>query len=97
MAEVAVGGVPDARWGESVKAVVAVRERYQVTIEDIDAVCLSHIASYKRPRSVDFVNQLPKTGSGKIKRQEIRRPLGVRRFDASGVEPIAVNTLGYQN
>jgi acyl-CoA synthetase (AMP-forming)/AMP-acid ligase II len=73
VAEVAVVGVPDSRWGESVKAVVAVRDGCQVTAEDVFDVCLRNIAGYKRPRSVDFVQQLPKTGSGKIKRQEIRQ------------------------
>jgi acyl-CoA synthetase (AMP-forming)/AMP-acid ligase II len=73
VAEVAVVGVPDPRWGESVKAVVAVRDGSQVTAEDVFDVCLRNIAGYKRPRSVDFVQQLPKTGSGKIKRQEIRQ------------------------
>jgi acyl-CoA synthetase (AMP-forming)/AMP-acid ligase II len=73
VAEVAVVGVPDSRWGESVTAVVAVRSGCQVSAEDVFEVCLTNIAAYKRPRSVDFVEQLPKTGSGKIKRQEIRQ------------------------
>ncbi|MCG3753998.1 class I adenylate-forming enzyme family protein [Amycolatopsis sp. Poz14] len=69
--EVAVVGVPDERWGESVKAVV-VRDGHRVATEDIDQVCRERIAAYKRPRSVDFVDALPKTGSGKIQRHRIR-------------------------
>ncbi|MFG2657338.1 class I adenylate-forming enzyme family protein [Streptomyces sp. NPDC048425] len=72
VAEVAVVGVPDTRWGESVKAVVVVRDGYQVTEDDIDAICRERIAAYKRPRSVDFVPELPKTGSGKIQRHVLR-------------------------
>jgi acyl-CoA synthetase (AMP-forming)/AMP-acid ligase II len=71
--EVAVIGVPDERWGEAIKAVVAVRPGHHVTAEDIDRVCRERIAAYKRPRSVDFVDGLPKTGSGKIQRSELRR------------------------
>jgi acyl-CoA synthetase (AMP-forming)/AMP-acid ligase II len=73
VAEVAVVGVPDPRWGESVRAVIAVRPGFVVTSADVEQACLDQIATYKRPRSVEFVDELPKTGSGKIKRQEIRR------------------------
>jgi acyl-CoA synthetase (AMP-forming)/AMP-acid ligase II len=73
VAEVAVVGVPDARWGESVRAVVVVRPGFEVTAEDVEAACLGQIAAYKRPRSVEFLAELPKTGSGKVKRQEIRQ------------------------
>jgi acyl-coenzyme A synthetase/AMP-(fatty) acid ligase len=55
-----------------VKAVVVVRPGFVVTATDIDRVCRERIASYKRPRSVDFVDALPKTGSGKIQRHQIR-------------------------
>ncbi|HZZ47795.1 MAG TPA: AMP-binding protein [Pseudonocardia sp.] len=70
--EVAVVGVPDARWGELVTAVVVVRDGFAVSAADIDEVCRDRIAGYKRPRSVDFVDALPKTGSGKIQRHHIR-------------------------
>jgi acyl-CoA synthetase (AMP-forming)/AMP-acid ligase II len=70
--EVAVIGAPDLQWGEAVKAVVVVRDGHQVAAEDIDRVCLELIARHKRPRSVEFVDELPKTGSGKVKRQELR-------------------------
>ena len=70
--EVAVVGVPDARWGEAVKAVVVVRDGFTVSEADVERACRDRIATYKRPRSVDFVAELPKTGSGKIQRHEIR-------------------------
>jgi acyl-CoA synthetase (AMP-forming)/AMP-acid ligase II len=73
VAEVAVIGVPDTRWGESVKAVVSVRGGHRVTEADIEQVCRDRIATYKRPRSVEFVPELPKTGSGKIQRHELRK------------------------
>jgi acyl-CoA synthetase (AMP-forming)/AMP-acid ligase II len=56
-----------------VRAVIAVRPGFVVTSADVEQACLDQIATYKRPRSVEFVDELPKTGSGKIKRQEIRR------------------------
>jgi acyl-CoA synthetase (AMP-forming)/AMP-acid ligase II len=73
VAEVAVVGVPDERWGESVRAVVVVRDGDTVTEDDIERACRERIAAYKRPRSVEFVAELPKTGTGKIQRYELRR------------------------
>ncbi|MQA15222.1 MAG: AMP-binding protein [Pseudonocardiaceae bacterium] len=73
VAEVAVVGVPDERWGESIRAVVVVRDGQPVTEDDIDRACRERIAAYKRPRSVDFVAELPKTGTGKIQRHQLRR------------------------
>jgi acyl-CoA synthetase (AMP-forming)/AMP-acid ligase II len=73
VSEVAVIGIPDERWGETIKAVVAVREGHRVTPADIDRICRERIASYKRPRVVEFVDAIPKTGTGKIQRSELRR------------------------
>jgi len=70
--EVAVVGVPDERWGEAVKAVVVVRPGEELDAEDVVAACAERLAGYKKPRSVDFVDELPKTGSGKIMRRRIR-------------------------
>lgn len=70
--EVAVIGVPDERWGEALKAVIVVRPGHELDAEAVVGVCGENLASYKKPRSVDFVDELPKTGSGKIMRRRIR-------------------------
>ena len=70
--EVAVVGVPDERWGEAVKAVVVVRTGERLGEDEVVAACAERLAGYKKPRSVDFVEELPKTGSGKIMRRRIR-------------------------
>jgi long-chain acyl-CoA synthetase len=70
--EAAVVGVPDEKWGESVKAVVVLKDGAQASEEEIIDFCKEHLASYKKPRSVDFRDGLPKTGSGKIKKAELR-------------------------
>ena len=70
--EVAVVGVPDELWGESVKAIVALRDGYSATEHDIVNECIAHLASYKKPKSVEFVPELPKNAYGKILKRELR-------------------------
>jgi long-chain acyl-CoA synthetase len=70
--EAAVVGVPDEKWGESVKALVLLRPGSDVREEDIIEFCKQHMASYKKPRSVEFWDDFPRTGSGKIRKSEIR-------------------------
>lgn len=72
IAEVAVVGVPDAKWGESVLAVVVPRTGVTITPEEVIAWAKSRIASYKVPRSVEIVEALPKNATGKILRREVR-------------------------
>jgi len=72
--ESAVFGVPDAEWGESVKAVVVLKPGMQATEQDIIAAASEHLASYQKPRSVDFVDSLPKAPTGKILKRELRDP-----------------------
>ena len=71
--EAAVVGVPDASWGEAIKAIVVLKPGVQASAEDIMAYCRMHIAHFKVPRSVDFYEgALPKSGSGKILKRELR-------------------------
>ena len=70
--EAAVIGVPDDQWGESVKAVVILKEGTKVTEEELIEHCKKRLASYKKPGSVDFVMEIPKNSSGKIMRRQIR-------------------------
>jgi acyl-CoA synthetase (AMP-forming)/AMP-acid ligase II len=72
--EVAVVGAPDERFGECIVAVIAVRPGHQVTETDILGVCSQELADFKKPRRIVFVDELPKTGSGKIQRKQVREP-----------------------
>lgn len=70
--EAAVIGVPDAKWGEAVKAVVALKPDATASAEELLAFCREHIAGYKVPKSVDFMDELPKTPIGKILRRTLK-------------------------
>ena len=70
--EAAVVSVPDERWGEAIKAVVVLKPGQRTTGEDLIAHCQERLARFKCPRSVDFIAALPRTGSGKIAKKEIR-------------------------
>ncbi len=71
--EAAAVGVPDATWGEAIKAIVVLKPGMQANAEDIMAHCRGHVARFKVPRSVDFYEgALPKSGSGKILKRELR-------------------------
>jgi len=72
--EACVISVPDERWGESVKAVVALKPDASATGEDLMSFCRARLADYKLPRSFDFVDELPKNPSGKIARKVVREP-----------------------
>jgi len=70
--EAVVFGVPDDVWGESVKAVVSLRPGMSTTSEDIVEFCREHLASFKKPKYVEFVTDLPKTAVGKISRRSLK-------------------------
>jgi len=70
--EVAIVGVPDEFWGESVKAVVLLKDGMSATQEEIMEFTKGKLAGYKRPRSVDFVTELPMTPTGKILRRLVK-------------------------
>ncbi len=72
VAEVAVIGVPDEKWGEMVTAVVVVAEGQQVTAEEIVAHCRGRIAGYKIPKRVEFRDELARTATGKIQKFKLR-------------------------
>jgi long-chain acyl-CoA synthetase len=75
--DVAVIGVPDEEFGESVKALVQVTEGTTASSEVAQAIiahCRELLAGYKAPRSVDFVQHIPRTGTGKIQKQPLRAP-----------------------
>ncbi len=78
--EAAVIGVPDAKWGESVKAFVALRPGQAVTEAALIEHCRTLIASYKKPRSVEFLTALPRLSStNKIDKKTLREPYWVGR------------------
>ena len=72
--EVAVIGVPDKKWGESVKACVVLKLGITQNEAEIISECKKIIASYKCPKSIDFLSTLPRGTSGKILKRELRKP-----------------------
>ena len=71
--EAAVVGVPDDQWGEVVKAYIVLRPTVTMDQDEVIRYCQQHLASYKKPRLVEFVDSLPKNSLGKILKRDLRK------------------------
>jgi acyl-CoA synthetase (AMP-forming)/AMP-acid ligase II len=76
LVDVAVIGVPDEKWGEAVKAIAICKPGAQVDEAALIAFCATRIARYKRPKSVVFVDELPRLPSGKVRKNVLREQYG---------------------
>jgi fatty-acyl-CoA synthase len=71
--EAAVVPIPDAKWGEIPKALVVLRPGIRASEDEIIAFCRAQLSHYKCPRSVEFLDSLPKTGTGKILKRQLKK------------------------
>ncbi|WP_209122688.1 long-chain fatty acid--CoA ligase [Alkalihalobacillus sp. BA299] len=76
--EAAVVGVPDIDWGESVKAYVVLKKGKSLTKEEVIIHCNKYLASYKKPRMVEFLDELPRNTSGKVLKRVLREDQNVQ-------------------
>jgi fatty-acyl-CoA synthase len=71
--DVAVIGVPDEVFVEGVKAFIVLKEGGQATLDEINSFCKRYLASYKKPRYIEFVDSLPRNPSGKVLKTALRK------------------------
>ena len=81
--EVVVIPVPDDRWGEVPKALVVLKPGFQPSETELLEFCRSHLSHYKCPRSAEFLDSLPKTGTGKLLKRELREKYGTAQKSAA--------------
>ena len=74
VSEVAVIGVPNEEWGEEVKSLVIVKEGKTISAQEILDYCKQNLAGYKRPRTVELVDDFPRTATGKVLKRILRKP-----------------------
>ena len=74
VADAAVIGIPSDQWGESVLAFLVLQGEVKPTTEELIEFCRSHLAGYKLPRQVEFVDGLPRNASGKVLKNQLREP-----------------------
>ena len=74
--EVAVIGIPDPEWGQEPMAIVVLKKGESATSEEIMEYCKQNLASFKRPRMVEFVNELPRNPMGKVLKRVLREKYG---------------------
>jgi fatty-acyl-CoA synthase len=74
VAECAVFAIPDPKWGEAIRAAVTLRPKHTVEPDELVAFCKQHLARFKVPKAIDILEELPKSGVGKILRRSLREP-----------------------
>ena len=72
--EAAVFGIPDEKWGEAVKAAVVLKSGHSASEEEIIQFTRKKIAAFKTPKSIDFIELLPRNTAGKVLKRQLRAP-----------------------
>ncbi len=72
VADCAVIGIPSEKWGESIHAVIALKPGSDTSPDEFIAFCRERIAHFKCPKSIDFIDELPRNASGKVLKRELR-------------------------